>query len=110
MKKILFVLFFFLNSAFAAKLEDVRVLDSTPSQEGLELKLRVENGPKKSYFFVHIVRSDPASFDKLALVIEKQKKGNHFKLTLDIPSFSISPPGSYYRSEGVSFSGKDLRN
>jgi hypothetical protein len=41
-------------------------------------------------------------------VIKKLKNGNDFKLSLDIQSFSISPPGSYYSSEDVSFSAAGL--
>jgi len=110
MKKILIGLFLCVatNSAFAAKLEDVNVLDSAPSKDGLTLKLQVKDGPKDSYFFVNVSKTDRSSFDKLNLVIKKLKNGNDFKLSLDIQSFSISPPGSYYRSEDVSFSAAEL--
>lgn len=108
MRKFLVLLCLFANSAFAARLEDVRVLDGKAGKDGLELKLQVKDGPKDSYFIVTVVKSDPDFIDKLALVIRKLKKENEFKLTLDIPSFSVSPPGSHYRSEYVSFSGNDL--
>ncbi len=107
MNKLFKIIFFCftINSAHAAKLEDVVILDITHKKDNFELKLQTKNGPKDSYFFVDIVKSDANSFGKLAIVLKKLKKRDDFKLTLEIPSFSVSPSGSYYRSESVTFSG-----
>lgn len=99
------ILCFTINSASAATLEDVTVLDIKHGKDNFELKLQVTNGPKDSYFFVDVVKNDKDSFDKLALVLKKLKKRDEFKLSLNIPSFSLSPNGSYYRSDSVTFSG-----
>jgi hypothetical protein len=90
---------------FAAQVDDVLILDTKSTQDGIELKLREKASPKDSYFYVNIVKEDKESFDKLGLVIKKLQKGRSFKLNLDIPSFSRSPSGSSYRSEYVTFSG-----
>lgn len=93
--------------AFAARLEDVQFLSSDPSADGVTLKLQVKHGPKGSYFFVNVVKSDPDALNKLALVIQELQKGQKLKLNLDIPSFSVSPPGSSYRSNFVKFSSSN---
>ena len=89
----------------AAKLEDVVVLDITHGKENVELKLQAKNGPKDSYFIVDVVKNDKDSFAKLAIVLKKLKNRDNFKLSLNIPSFSMTPSGSYYRSDSVDFSG-----
>lgn len=94
-----------INTANAAKIDDVTVLDIKYGKDSFEIKLQAANGPKDSHFLVDIVKSDKDSFDKLALVLKKLKKRNDFRLSLDIPSFSMSPSGSYYRSESVTFTG-----
>ncbi|OGQ16848.1 MAG: hypothetical protein A3B70_07370 [Deltaproteobacteria bacterium RIFCSPHIGHO2_02_FULL_40_11] len=109
MKKLLILsLCLFSNWAFGARLDDVSILDVVATKDGLELKLQVKDGPKDSYFFVNVVKSDRNAFDKLTEVIKKLKKGDNYKLTLDIPSFSAFPPGSYYRREDIKFLGSDL--
>jgi hypothetical protein len=97
-----------INSAYAAKLEDVVILDVKQSKDSVELKLHVTKGPKDSYFLVDLVKSDKNSFDKMALVLRKLKDKDDFKLGLDIQSFSMSPSGSYYRSDSVTFLGNIL--
>lgn len=104
-KIFLFMLLLVSNSALAAKLEDVKVLEASSTKDGVELKLQSKGGAKDSYFVLNVTKSDRDAFDKLALVIKKLKKGNDFRLGLDIPSFSAFPSGSYYRSEDVVFSG-----
>lgn len=99
------ILLFAINTANAAKIDDAKVLDIKYVKDSFEVKLQVANAPKDSYFLVDIGKSDSDSFDKLALVLKKLKKPSEFKLSLDIPSFSLSPSGSYYRSESVTFSG-----
>lgn len=110
MNKILFLLFLFLmaNTASAARVVDVSIISITPAKDTFELKLHASQGPKDSYFIVDIVKSDPASFDKLGIVIKKLEQGDDYKLDLDIPSFSMQPSGSFYRSEYVRFFGTEL--
>lgn len=93
-----------LNSVYAMKLDDVKVLDINYGKDNFELKLHSSEGPKDSYFYVDITKDDPKAFDKLALVIKKMRDEKKFKLDLDIPSFSPKPSGSYYRSSSVDFS------
>ena len=102
------VLWLAINSALAAKLDDVVILDLKQGNDNFEVKLRMKNGPKNSFFLVDIVKNDKDSFDKLALILKKLKQGDDFKLSLNIPSFSMSPSGSYYRSDSVIFSGTAL--
>ena len=94
-----------INSALAAKLDDVLILDIKQVSDNFELKLQVKNGPKNSHFFVDIVKKDDNAFSKLAIVLKKLKKKDDFKLSLEIPSFSIAPSGSYYRSNDIIFFG-----
>lgn len=107
MKNLLKVIIFVLaiNTAFSATLENVALLDIKHGKENFILKLQSKKGPSGSYFFVEITESDKDAFDKLALVIKKLKKGEDFKLNLIIPSFSVSPSGSSYRSDSVTFLG-----
>lgn len=92
------------NIASAAYLEDVKLLNATPSQEGFQLKLKTKDSPRDSFFIVDVVKADPESFEKLVHVIQKMKLKDAYRLDLDIMSFSPSPSGSYYRSEGIRFS------
>lgn len=93
------------NLSVAAQLEDVSILSTTSKRDSLKLKLQVKDASPDSHFFVDIVKSDPGAFEKLVLVAEKLAQKDSFKLNLDIKSFSQEPPGSYYRSQGISFSG-----
>jgi hypothetical protein len=105
-KRIIFAtVFLFSNFVFAARLEDVRILKITPGRDNFELKLQTKNGPVDSYFVLDVMKSDPESFEKLVHIIKKVAYKDRYKLDLDIPSFSASPSGSYYRSEGITFSG-----
>jgi hypothetical protein len=94
-----------IGSAHAARLEDVTILHLKSGKDTFELKLQVKGAKKNSYFMVEIVKEDDAAFEKMALVMKKLKKKDSFKLNLEIPSFSVSPPGSHYRSDSVKFSG-----
>lgn len=94
-----------INSVSAAKLDDVTILDIKQVSDNFELKLQIKNGPKDSHFFVDIVKKDENAFSKLAIVLKKLKMKNDFKLNLEIPSFSASPSGSYYRSNDIKFLG-----
>lgn len=94
-----------IGTTHAAKLEDVTILDLKYEKKSFEVKLQVKDAKKDSYFLIDIVKEDENAFDKLALVLKKLKKKDSFKLNLDIPSFSVSPPGSYYRSNSVTFIG-----
>ena len=105
MKKMIIGLLFASNVASAARLEDVRILNIMPGRDHFELKLQIKDGPRDSYFYVDIVKSDPDSFEKLVHVINKMRLRDKYKLDLDIPSFSASPSGSFYKSEGISFYG-----
>lgn len=105
MMKYILCLCFFSSFASAAKLEDVKILNIKSGRDNFELKLQMKNGPKDSYFFVDIVKDDKNSFDKLVHVIKKILNKDKYKLDLDIISFSASPSGSYYRSEGINFYG-----
>jgi hypothetical protein len=102
----LFLLFLiFSKVSFAARLEDIKILSVKPGQENFELKLQSKDAPKDSYFYIDIVKSDPDSFEKMAHLIKKIMKRDQYKLDLEIPSFSASPNGSFYRSEGIQFFG-----
>ena len=108
MKKLMMiVLALAFSTAHAARVEDVKVLDLKYGKDAFELRLQIKDGPKDSYFLVDIVKEDPKAFDKLALVIEKIQRKD-MKLNLDIPSFSASPSGAYYRSLDVRFSGDSI--
>lgn len=102
---ILILLNFMVGSAFAAELMDVKLLDVTYKKSSFLLKLQVKDGPKDSYFNVEIVQEDQKALEKMALVLQKMKQKENFKLDLNIPSFSVSPSGSYYRSLYVTFLG-----
>ena len=107
MKKLLKIIIVCLsiNSAMAEKLEDVSILDIKHVDDAFELKLHAKNGPKDSFFFLAIVKKDEQAFSKLAIVFKKLKNKNDFKLSINIPSFSMSPNGSYYRSNDITFFG-----
>jgi len=107
MKKLILILaaVFMANTASAAVLEDVTILDVTSKADMVALKLHANSGPKDSYFLVDILKSDPAAFEKLSLVTQKLQGGDKFKLALNIKSFSMSPSGSHYRSPDVKFLG-----
>lgn len=94
-----------MTNANAANLDNVKILDIKQEKENFSLKLQDSSGAKDSYFFVDIVPEDKEAFAKLALVLKKIKLKEKFKLALVIPSFSASPSGSYYRSNGVMFKG-----
>lgn len=85
----------------AARLEDVKILEIKPGQENFELKLKAKDAPPGSFFYLDITKNDPESFEKMILVIKKLMQKEKFRLDLDIPSFSVTPSGSYYRSEGI---------
>ncbi len=104
MKKVIFMMLIS-NLVFAANLEDVQILNVMPGKENFKLKLHAKDGPGDSYFFLDILKSDPESFDKLMHVISKMMYKNKYKLDLNIPSFSLLPSGSYYRSDDITFSG-----
>ncbi len=107
MKKIILFFCLLANSAWAQKLDDVKILSVVPGKDNVEVKLQMKNGPKGSYFFVDIKKADPEAFEKLVLLMKKISKKDSYKLNLDILSFSSSPSGSYYRSDSVTFSGSD---
>jgi hypothetical protein len=98
----------FCQAAFAAKLEDVDVLDIKLAKEGYELKLRDLKRSPEGHFIVKLDRDDKEAFEKLALVIKKVQQKDNFKLVLDIVSFSAKPAGSQYRSSYVKFQGSAL--
>jgi hypothetical protein len=93
----------------AAKLDNVRVLGYEQNPEGVTLKLQTHDGPPDSYFFLEIIKSDPKSFEKLVQVMNKVYLKDSYQLDLNIPSFSDSPSGSYYRSPGITFGGPEDR-
>lgn len=95
----------FAGSIQAATLNDVVLLSLTPKKESFELKLRVKDAKENSYFLVEIGKDDEQALKKLSMVLKKIHLKNSFKLNLTIPSFSVSPPGSYYKSNYVDFTG-----
>lgn len=101
----LLLLFFIGSSAWAAKLEDVKILSVEPAKDHFQLKLQPSVGPKDSYFIVDIMKDDPDAFEKLGYVFKKVMNKDHYKLDLKIPNFSASPSGSHYHSEGLDFKG-----
>lgn len=109
MKYLIVIFSLFSATANAAKLDDVKILEVAPGTENVKLKLHSDLGKKGSYFFVDVVKTDPESFGKLALVLKKLKGKSHFRLDLNIPNFSPAPSGSYYRSNDVTFSGDELK-
>ena len=103
MKSLVLLLIFLPSVALAERLEDIRLLDTKPGPNNVELKLQAKRGPPGSFFFLDITKNDPDSFDKLIHVINKIMGREKYRLDLNIPSFSVSPNGSYYRSEGIDF-------
>jgi hypothetical protein len=106
MKPLILSLLFISSVATAAVLEDVTILEAKPGRENFELKLATRDGPENSHFIVDLTKSDPESFEKLVKVVTKMMGKDQYKLDLNIRSFSLSPSGSYYKSEGITF---DLR-
>jgi len=94
---------------WAADLQDVELLSVNARAESLQLKLRAKEAPAGSYFFLEITQSDPEAFAKMLTIIKKMHLKGGFRLDLSLPSFSPSPSGSYYRSEGVLMSGDETR-
>ncbi|MES3038628.1 MAG: hypothetical protein V4736_12045 [Bdellovibrionota bacterium] len=109
MLKLLILLSLFSSVGFAARLEDVKILSAVPGQDSFELKLHANEGASDSFFFIEIVKSDPDSLEKMNHVFKKLMKKEKYRLDLDIMSFSVSPNGSVYRSEGIGFYGSDNR-
>ncbi len=103
MKRLVLLLFFLPSVAFAERLEDVRLLNTKPGPDNVELQLQAKQGPPGSYFFLDVTRNDPDAFNKLVHVINKMTGKDEYRLDLNIPSFSVSPNGSHYRSEGIDF-------
>ncbi len=95
--------------ANAARLEGVSILEIKPEEGNIKIKIQAKDGPKDSYFFVDISKGDPEAFEKLVKAIKKAKHKNQYQLDLSILSFSLSPNGSYYKSEGVTFDLKGDR-
>lgn len=100
-----FIIISFSVLSNAAKLEDVKILSIKPGRDNFELKLQAKEGPASNYFYLDIVKNDPDSFEKMVHVVKKLMNRDKYKLDIDIPSFSISPSGSYYKSEGIVFYG-----
>ena len=92
---------------WAANLTDVKILELNYTNEKVVLKLHASQGPEDSYFFVNMSKVDPDSFNKLALLAKKLAMGDRLKLNLNIRSFSVSPSGSSYQSNSVSFKLED---
>lgn len=110
MKKQIVVAILLISSfSFAAQLEDVKILNIKPGTENFELKLQAKEGSSDSYFYVDILKSDKDSYDKLVHVIKKITRREQYKLNLEIPSFSLTPSGSYYRGDSVLFSSSSDR-
>ena len=109
MKKLILGLCLISSIASAAELRDLKLLSVVPGQDKIQLKLKTKDSPEGSYFYVEIMRSDEDSFVKLAQVIKKLAQGDNYRLNLDIKSFSGSPSGSSYRSEGIKFYGTDAQ-
>lgn len=105
MKKLILAICLFSSVSSAARLEDVKILSIVPGHDNFELKLQSKEGPKGSYFYVDITKRDTNSFEKLVHVINKLMRRQKYKLDMDIQSFSSSPSGSYYKSEGITFYG-----
>jgi hypothetical protein len=95
-----------INTSFGAELLDVEILERNKSDDGVELKLRTKDGPLDTFFYLDIKKDDPNVVEKLSLVLKKTKMKNKFSLNLDIPSFSLLPSGSYYRSQSVLITGE----
>lgn len=108
-KKILSLLFL-CHNLNAAEVKNVKILDMKFNQNNLELKLRSQKGATGSYFFLEITKNDPEAFEKMSHIIKKIKYNDKYNLNLNIPSFSDSPNGSYYKSEGISFNGLLIKN
>lgn len=105
MKQWLGILLLVSSVSSAATLEDVNILDIKQGPQNVELKLQSKVGASDSYFYVDIVKEDSESFEKMAQVLNKLTHKGRYRLDLEIPSFSASPNGSYYRSERVRFVG-----
>lgn len=103
----IFILNLIFSSAYAARLENVKILNIISEEDGIELKLHTPSGEDNSYFFVRIEKDDVETFDKLICILQKQNRPNKIKLNLEIPSFSHSPNGSSYPGHSVRFSLKE---
>lgn len=107
MKIILIFLFIgFTNFASANILEDVKLLDLKYVKGGFEIKLQdKKQSEKNAHFIVRIIQDDDKAFEKISIVLKKQKLKDAFKLNLDILSFSAFPSGAFYLSTSVKFLG-----
>lgn len=101
--KIILCLLFLSSFASAERLENVKILDVKPGDSNVKLKMQMGNGAPESYFFIDITKNDPESFEKMILVFKKMLKKDQLRLDLNIPSFSASPSGSYYKSNDITF-------
>lgn len=109
MKKWISILLLLSSVSSAATIEDVRILDIKQGPANVELKLQSKAGAPGSYFYVDIVKEDAGSFEKLTHVITKLTRKESYRLDLEIPSFSASPNGSYYRGDRVVFTAKPVK-
>lgn len=97
------VLSLWTSTALAAVVEDVSILEMTYKEDAFELRLKPGNETRDTYFVVEIGKTDELALQKLAVVMKKLKAGKAHKLNLQIPSFSVYPPGAFYRSRSVRF-------
>lgn len=88
---------------FGAHLQNVRILNVNYAKDTVQLRLQTNEGALDSYFIVDVTKDDQEGFDKLSTVLKKITLGERFKLDLNIPSFSATPSGSYYKSKDISF-------
>ncbi len=105
MKIITLVVYLFSSISLAARLENVVILGGKQGTRNFELKIHAREGAPDSFFYLDISKSDPEAFDKLIHVIRKLTDPEGYRLDLDIPSFSVHPSGSYYRSEDINIFG-----
>ena len=91
----------------AEQLHDIKILNIDEKEDRLILKLRPQNSPADSYFFLHVLKSDPKYAFKYSMITKKMDKKENCVLNLNIISFSAKPYGSMYMSEGVEFSSEE---
>ena len=85
----LVILLLIATASFAEKLEDVEVLNSKQSKNGITLKLQAIKEGKESFFYVDVTKDDRNSFEKLHFVIQKLKNES-FPIIIIVLRFSVN--------------------
>lgn len=102
LKKILILsLVLMINMAQAAYLQNVKIIESNESNDGMTVKLKTEKSPEGSYFYLKLSKNDTNYKTKSEIIKNKFQNPTKFKLNLSIISFSEYPSGSSYNGNDV---------